>query len=162
MDLLDALYLWWKKEKEVNWNIHINGWFCSFVFCFCFYFLIGDHLVSVLLRSVESSQIYSSHALALGSERKLAWLWPHLCYHRGTWTLLFSSFQRFGFGHTFCLSASRSELMCVYLIAVGLWFTRPDSSSLMRGLHFSSILVLLNPQRGIFHDIAKDDSMASG
>ena len=114
-----------KNEKEVNWNMHINGWFCSFVFFF--YFLIGDHLISVLLRSVEGSHRSTAvmHLPWFRAEASLAL--TTLMLTQGHLDFILFCFQCFGFGHTSCLSALDLS-SCVYFIAVGLWFT-------LAGLH---------------------------
>ena len=49
----------------------------------------------------------------------------------------------------------------MYLIAVGLWFTRPDFIT-DEGVTLLFNTGFIEPPKGHIHDIAKDDSMASG
>lgn len=112
-------HLWWKKMKR-GW-IEICVWMgcCSFIF----FFLIGGHVVSVLLWALgeSSHKVCRSHAMP--------WFWVEaglalttLALTHGHLDFILFCYQSFGFGHTSCLFALGLS-SCEYLIPVGPWIT---------------------------------------
>ena len=121
MDPLSCSFISDGKKWKGSELKYAYKWVVLFFFFFL-NFLIGDHLVSVLLRAVESS-----HRSTVVMH--LPWFWAEaslalttLILTQGHLAFILFCFQCFGFGHTSCLSALDLS-SCVYLIAVGLWFT---------------------------------------
>lgn len=138
-------HLWWKKMKR-GW-IEICIWMdcCSFIF----FFLIGGHVVSVLLWALgeSSHKVCRSHAIALVLSRS----WPgsdHACTNTRAFGLYSFLLPVLWLWPYFLPLCSRSELMWVPHTSGPLDYTG-WTSSLRRGLHFSSTLVSLDPQRDV-------------
>lgn len=149
-------HLWWKKMKR-GW-IEICVWMgcCSFIF----FFLIGGHVVSVLLWALgeSSHKVCRSHAMP--------WFWVEaglalttLALTHGHLDFILFCYQSFGFGHTSCL------------FALGLSSCEYTSYQWAPGLHWldfvteKGVTLLFNtgfigPSKGCVHDIARNYCMA--